>query len=110
MFFKLYFSFLRSQSLINSLGRVLVDKYRDDWEDINKRSGGAPEVMKLLEQYLDTIANNMLRNLDQPFDIIHDDIGKKSHLQLCMLRLLYCCVSDQSSDIVHDDLGKDFSQ
>ena len=64
------------QYIVNAIGTITARKFKDDWMTIQSKSLGAVELLHKLEEYINTLATNVHQVFTQPFDAVHDNIGK----------------------------------
>ncbi len=64
------------QNLVNSLGVVLEPKYEEEWKAVHSKQAGAMELVQVIEEYMNTLALNMLQLFTNPFDAVHDNVGQ----------------------------------
>jgi len=62
---------------VNSIGQVTDAKYSRMWMNVNQKlDGWAAELMRVLSDYVTTLARNMPSLFTQPFDVVHKNIGQ----------------------------------
>ena len=76
-----YFLNLFFQNLISALSDVFHEKYSSEWRRLNLEYGGTADLIVKLELYLKTLSSALeltSQESPQPYNIITDNIGKKS--------------------------------
>ena len=101
-----YVGCIHFQHVVNSVGRILDLRCREAWLRIQSTQPQALiNLMNAVEKYTSVLAHNMPLTFTQPFDAVHDNVGKSQIVCWIFLYQVVWCASNFTHDGIHGVCG-----